>query len=130
VQLHRGHGALEAQQQLVVEVPQIVDAIGIGDKGVVTWQNSSRRWKSAEFRDSRDASRTSTSPASPWQTLLTTSLKSLRSAMLRPDSPRSPSRTSTCDRSQPRQTAASASAYWRMVDSVCSRTWAAVDWRR
>jgi len=34
VQFHRGHGALEAQQQLVVEVPQIVEAIGIGDKGV------------------------------------------------------------------------------------------------
>src|SRR5258708_23169726 len=49
----------------------------------VTWQNSSSRWKSAEFRASRDASSTRISPASPWQTLLTTSLKSARSQALR-----------------------------------------------
>jgi hypothetical protein len=96
----------------------------------VTWQNSSRRWKSAELRDSREASSTSTRPAWPWQTLRTTSLKSRRPWVLRPDWPRSPSSTSTRERSQPRAAAASASAYWRIVDSLCSRTWAAVDWRR
>jgi hypothetical protein len=34
VQLDRGHRAFEAEQELVVEVAQVVDTIGVGDEGV------------------------------------------------------------------------------------------------
>jgi hypothetical protein len=34
VQLDRGHRAFEPQQELVVEVAQVVDTIGVGDEGV------------------------------------------------------------------------------------------------
>jgi hypothetical protein len=43
--------------------------------------------------------------------------------------PRSSSMTSTRDRAQPSATARSVSPYCSRVDSECSTTWAAVDWR-
>ena len=62
-------------------------------------------------------------------TWVTSRLKPSRPDAVRPDTPRSSSMTTIFDASQPSRAASSASAYWRAVNSVLSRTWASVDWR-
>ena len=91
--------------------------------------SSNRRDRSAEERARRDTSSPKMAPTSPTHTRPTRSLNPGRRSAERPDRPRSASITSTCWRAQPNRTASSASAYWRAVDSVLSRTWARLDWR-
>src|SRR5215471_5815086 len=95
----------------------------------VSAHNSSRRWRSAELRARRDTSSPRIAPTSPTQTRPTSSLKPDRADAVRPETPRSASITEIRAALHPSRAASSASAYWRAVDSVCSRTWAIVDWR-
>src|SRR5262245_55051057 len=90
---------------------------------------SVRRARSADKRARRETSRPKMAPTSPRQTRLTRSRKPLRCSAERPERPRSQSMTATRAAAQPRRAASSTSAYWRAVDSVCSRTCAIVDWR-
>src|SRR3989441_1055878 len=92
-------------------------------------QNSSKRWRSAELRAKREISSPKIAPTSPRHTRLTTSLNPVRPDPLRPDNPRSVSIVTIADAGHPRRAASSASAYWRAVDSVCSRTCISVDCR-
>jgi len=91
---------------------------------------SASRARSAFERASRDTSRPSTAPTSPRQTRDISSRNPCRCAADVPERPRSRSVTSTSRGAQPSLTAVSASAYCRIVDSVCSRTWTRADWRR
>ena len=85
---------------------------------------------SAFERASREISIPKIAPTSPEQTRRTSSVNPARATPHRPDTPRSVSITTTSGRAQPSRTASSASPYWRVVDSVCSRTCAIDDWRR
>ena len=85
---------------------------------------------SALERASREISIPKIAPTSPQQTRRTSSVNPSRATPHRPETPRSVSITSTSGRAQPSRTASSASPYWRVVDSVCSRTCAIDDWRR
>ena len=92
--------------------------------------NSINRATSAFERASREISIPKIAPTSPEQTRLTSSVNPARVTPHRPETPRSVSMTTTSWRAQPSETATSARPYWRVVDSVCSRTWAIDDWRR
>ncbi len=80
-------------------------------------------------RASLETSSPKIAPTSPAQTRPTSSLNPCRSLALPPETPRSWSITTTRALSQPSRSASSASAYWRSVDCVFSRTCASVDWR-
>jgi hypothetical protein len=81
-------------------------------------------------RASREISIPKIAPTCPEQTMLTSSAKPSRTTPNRPETPRSVSITTTSRRAQPSRTASSTNPYWRVVDSVCSRTWAIDDCRR
>ncbi len=85
---------------------------------------------SALLRASREISIPKMAPTSPRQTRVTRSLNPSRVTPKRPEIPRSVSITCTFAGAQPSRSASPASPYWRIVDSVCSRTWAIEDWRR
>src|SRR5438477_514282 len=92
--------------------------------------NSASRATSALDRASRVISIPKIAPTSPEQTLVTSSVNPSRGTPHLPEIPRSVSITSMSLRAQPSAAALLASAYWLLVDSVCSRTWAIEDWRR
>jgi len=92
--------------------------------------NSINRATSALLRARREISIPKIAPTSPLQTLPTSSVNPCRATPHRPEIPRSVSITCTSLRGQPSRTASSARPYWRIVDSVCSRTCAIDDWRR
>ncbi len=92
--------------------------------------NSINRATSAFERASREISIPKIAPTSPEHTRATSSANPARATPQRPETPRSVSITSTSRRAQPSCTASSASPYWRVVDSACSRTCAIDDWRR
>ena len=92
--------------------------------------NSINLATSAFERASREISIPKIAPTSPEHTRRTSSVNPARATPHRPETPRSVSITSTSAWAQPRATATSARPYWRVVDSVCSRTWAIEDWRR
>src|SRR5215472_9941395 len=96
---------------------------------LVSAHNSRRRCRSAELRARRDTSSPRIAPTSPTQTRPTSSLNPERADAVRPDTPRSASITEIRSALQPSRAASCTSAYWRAVDSVCSRTCAMVDWR-
>jgi hypothetical protein len=98
-------------------------------KVAVNAHNSSKRWRSAELRAKRDTSSPKIAPTSPTQTRPTNSLNPERADAVRPEIPRSASITEIREAGHPSRAASSASAYWRAVDSVCSRTCAMLDWR-
>src|SRR5690349_1418288 len=92
--------------------------------------NSASRATSALDRASRVISIPKIAPTSPPQTRVTSSVNPSRATPHLPDSPRSVSITSMSLRAQPSSAALPASAYWLLVDSVCSRSWAIEEWRR
>ena len=92
--------------------------------------NSASRATSAFDRASRVISIPKIAPTSPEHTLATSSVNPSRATPHLPEIPRSVSITSIEVRGQPSAAALSASAYWLLVDSVCSRTCAIEDWRR
>ena len=92
--------------------------------------NSASRATSALERASRVISIPKIAPTSPEHTRVTTSVNPSRATPHLPEIPRSVSITSMSLRGQPSAAALSARAYWLLVDSVCSRTWAIEDWRR
>jgi hypothetical protein len=89
--------------------------------------NSINRATSALERASREISIPKIAPTSPVHTRDTSSANPARATPHRPDTPRSVSITTTSERTRPSRTASSTSPYWRMVDSVCSRTCAIDD---
>ena len=91
--------------------------------------NSASRATSAFERASRVISIAKIAPTSPEHTLVTSSVKPSRGTPHLPEIPRSVSITSIEVRGQPSAAALSARAYWLLVDSVCSRSWAIGDWR-
>lgn len=91
--------------------------------------SSSSRCQSALLRARRETSSPSTMPACPIATSVTKCWKPSRPAACAPDRPRSLSITCTRSIGQPRATARSRSAYWRLVLSVFSNTWRSDDWR-
>ena len=91
--------------------------------------NSASRATSALDRASRVISIPKIAPTSPEHTLVTSSVNPSRGTPHLPETPRSASITSIEVRGQPSAAALSASAYWLLVDSVCWRSWAIVDWR-
>ena len=92
--------------------------------------NSASRATSALDRASRVISIPKIAPTWPLQTLVTSSVNPSRATPHLPEIPRSVSITLIEVRGQPSSAALSASAYWLLVDSVCSRTCAIEDWRR
>jgi hypothetical protein len=92
--------------------------------------NSASRATSALDRASRVISIPKIAPTSPEQTRVTSSVNPSRATPHLPEIPRSVSITSMSLRGQPSAAAVPASAYWLLVDSVCSRTWTIEDWRR
>jgi len=91
--------------------------------------NSASRATSALDRASRVISIAKIAPTSPRHILVTSSVNPSRATPHLPEIPRSVSITSMSLRGQPSAAAVSARAYWLLVDSVCSRSWAIEDWR-
>ncbi len=92
--------------------------------------NSASRATSAFERASRVISIPNIAPTSPRHILVTSSVNPSRATPHFPEIPRSVSITSMSLRAHPSVAALSASAYWLLVDSVCSRTCAIEDCRR
>ena len=106
VQLGLAHGALQAEQQPVVEVGRVIEPVLVADQGVADMaQISSSRCQSALLRASRDTSRPSTIPARPMPTSATRRWKPSRSAAEAPDWPWSVSMVTICSAGQPSATA-------------------------
>ncbi len=129
MQLGLAHRALQAEQQPVVEVAGVVEAVLIQDEGVgegadlqqaVPVRGVARQAQDLEAEHHAHLAQSDGGDQA---------LEALAVAVgaRESESPRSQSMTTTCSSDQPRATALSFKAYWRLVLSVFSRTWRSVD---
>src|SRR3984957_6496261 len=124
------HGALEPEQEAIIEEGWMIDPSASPISVSVSPPRSMRRCQSALLRARRETSSPSTRPTWASATSAVRRAKPDLATKPEPESPRSSSMTMMRSLGQPSSRALAASAYCRSVDSRLCSTWAALDWRR
>jgi hypothetical protein len=122
VKLGLSHGALKTQDQAIVEVGRMIQAVAVSDQCVGQRVQVQQLILAALLRAQRDTSMPRMIPALPSPTSTTSFSKPFLVDVSAPDWPKSSSMITTWRGAQPSVMARSASSYWRSRLSVFSRT--------